>query len=127
MRTPTQEFWAGRPALYRVYDASGRLIYIGASHNLPVRFRGHELNTWWYGLIAKVRIEVHPTREAALAAEAVAIQEEQPAFNIRGNGRDWSDLSPWTLDDFRYCKQWLHSGLYRRVPMAALPHLEEIA
>jgi hypothetical protein len=72
-----------RPQVYRVFDATGRLIYIGASRAVAGRFEVHERLSWWYGLIDRIDTVDYPTMEAAFAAEIVAIQEEQPAFNAR--------------------------------------------
>lgn len=72
-----------QPAVYRVYDKDGRLIYIGASVDVQSRLVTHERYSWWHGLIAEVTTTDYPTADAALAAELVAIQEEQPAFNVR--------------------------------------------
>lgn len=29
--SPTKKFWKGRPVVYRAYDKTGRLIYVGAT------------------------------------------------------------------------------------------------
>lgn len=73
------------PVVYRVYDKTDRLIYVGASRSVVDRMVVHKANTWWFELVARVEFDPHPTMEAAFAAESVAIQEMQPAFNVRDN------------------------------------------
>jgi predicted GIY-YIG superfamily endonuclease len=70
------------PVVYRVYDTTGRLIYIGSTRDIVSRFAQHERLSWWHELVADVQTVAYPTQDAAAAAEQVAIQEEQPAFNV---------------------------------------------
>jgi hypothetical protein len=106
-------WWYHRPVLYRVFDADDRLIYVGASHVLHFRMQTHEARSWWYGLARRVAWEFHPTKESAFAAESVALQEEQPVFNVRGTGRAEDDFSHWTTEDARACEQWVREDLLR--------------
>lgn len=104
--TPTQTYWKGRPALYRVFDRSGRLIYVGQSINLPQRVSEHRSQSWWWKpLTKKLRVKLHPTVEAAKAAEKVAIQEERPVFNSMGYG-DWRDRPYWSPADHKLYYRW---------------------
>jgi predicted GIY-YIG superfamily endonuclease len=91
------------PVVYRVYDKSGRLIYVGASCRLENRLNNHRTISWWYGLMDRVETEPHPTREAAMAAEAEVIRTEQPAFNSHHIGPRKGEL---TDDDVRVCREW---------------------
>lgn len=88
--------------VYRVYDADERLIYIGATSDLMKRWDAHEALSWWYELAERVDAEPYPTRYAAFAAEMVAIQEEQPAFNIRHR----TDGPELTGADADLARQW---------------------
>lgn len=104
--TPTQTFWRDRPAVYRVFDETGRLIYVGQSIKVPHRLAEHRSQSWWYRLLAaKVRVELHPTQDAAKAAEKIAIQEERPVFNAMGYG-DWRDRPYWSTDDHELYATW---------------------
>ena len=106
--------------MYRLYDAADRLIYIGASHHLPLRMRGHELRSWFYSLVRRVDFTDYPTREDALAAEAIAIQEEAPVYNVmhrQGHYR-FRDFADWTADDVRICSEWLAASPNNMVPLA---------
>ena len=93
--------------MYRVYDAGDRLIYVGSTTNLSRRmYRGHSHFSWWFDLVARVESESFPSRYDAYASEAVAIQEEQPAFNIVNTGRD-GEFDHLTDDDLAACRNWL--------------------
>jgi predicted DNA-binding transcriptional regulator AlpA len=67
--------------LYRHFDEAGALLYVGISLSALNRLMAHMDDSAWYWSIAKVTIEVHPTREAAEAAERQAIRNERPLFN----------------------------------------------
>lgn len=70
-------------ALYRHFDAEGRLLYVGISLSAIQRLSQH-LASAWAKDIRNVTVEILPTREDALAAEATAIREEQPLHNRCG-------------------------------------------
>lgn len=78
MTRPTQ--------LYRHFDRDGVLLYVGISLNAVSRLSSHVTSSDWCGQIANVSVELHPTRQAALAAEKKAIKSERPAFNKIHNG-----------------------------------------
>ena len=97
-----------RPVVYRVFDANGRLIYIGSTRDLVSRFAQHERLSWWHELIADVTAVAYPEMDAARAAEEVAIQEEQPAFNVR-HTTDGPVLTP---ADAEVAWRWRQAGGY---------------
>lgn len=68
-------------ALYRFYDESGRLLYVGMTGNLPQRIADHEVKRW-YTLVAEIKIEWFPHKAAARLAERRAISGERPRYNI---------------------------------------------
>ncbi len=112
--------WNFRPVVYRLYDADDRLIYIGASHHLPERMRAHELSSWFYSLIYRLDYADYPTRFDALAAEAVAIQEEAPVFNVRHRQEHYRDrdFADWTAEDIHACREWLRTNAIHLVPQS---------
>lgn len=69
-------------ALYRHFDAAGRLLYVGISLNAVARLSQHRQCSAWFREIARVEIEWHPSREAACEAEVQAIRSEQPLHNV---------------------------------------------
>lgn len=73
--------------LYRLFDAAGVLLYVGIGGNPGRRFEQHRGDKLWWGQVARVTLEHHPTREAALAAELDAIQIEHPRHNIAGRAQ----------------------------------------
>lgn len=77
--TPTPR----RAAVYRLYDASGALLYIGSAYDPSQRYRSHRSKPWW-GQVARRAEDWHPNRAAAFAAEAALIETEQPRFNSVG-------------------------------------------
>ncbi|MFE2164852.1 GIY-YIG nuclease family protein [Streptomyces sp. NPDC059447] len=84
-----------RTALYRLYDADGRLLYVGISANPEQRWKGHEVYSGrWWALVTEKVIEWHADRELALAHEFLAIWREAPAHNRRRtppNTSNWSN------------------------------------
>lgn len=71
-------------ALYRHFDAAGRLLYVGISLSVVARTARHMMYAHWSRQVATISIERHPTRDKALAAEAAAIVAEHPLHNIAG-------------------------------------------
>lgn len=72
-----------RTALYRFFDASGVLLYVGITDNPSKRWNEHAISkraTWW-STVAKKTLEWYPSRDAADAAETQAINVERPLHN----------------------------------------------
>jgi len=72
-------------ALYRFFDAGGRLLYIGISLNPGVRWKQHRADKPWWTEVATVTVEAHPDRTAVQAAEREAIRAERPRYNVAHN------------------------------------------
>lgn len=68
-----------RTALYRLYDASDRLLYIGIAKDTKKRWKDHELIQRWWHLVARHTITWLPSREQALAVEEKTVREETPS------------------------------------------------
>lgn len=71
-------------ALYRHYDATGRLLYVGITNNPGSRWKGHRDKPWWL-YVDTTRIERFGSRAEVEAAEAAAIKAERPWWNITHN------------------------------------------
>jgi predicted GIY-YIG superfamily endonuclease len=69
-----ESFW-----LYRLWTASGRLMYVGVTVNPRARIDAHQ-RTFGDMLHHSTWVE-YETREESLDAEAAAIRDESPAFN----------------------------------------------
>ena len=122
--------------LYRHFDRSGTLLYVGISLSALQRLGQHADHSHWYGSIARVDIEEFSTREEALAAEREAIQNEKPLHNIAHSGvgrvarandlrrmeeslkaldRSLVVCPVYTLDDARKVLQVSHKAMRRLV------------
>jgi hypothetical protein len=73
-----------RCAVYRHFDGAGTLLYVGCAKDPDERLRTHRRSSPWAADIAKITVEWHPDRAAALAAEDKAIATEYPKWNVRG-------------------------------------------
>lgn len=67
--------------LYRHFDSTGKLLYIGISLNEFNRFKQHMVNSNWSTDTAYTHYERFNTREEALDAERLAIMDEKPVYN----------------------------------------------
>jgi predicted GIY-YIG superfamily endonuclease len=83
--------------LYRFYDATGRLLYIGIALDFLERWRKHRKKSWW-PLVARMDIEQHPNRAAVFAAERQAIIIEKPVHNRQHNEAVWDAMPPGLLE-----------------------------
>lgn len=74
----------GQTAVYRIYDGSGSLLYVGMGNNPMNRWSSHAARHAWWAEAASFRVEWYATREEAQAVEKRAIQSEDPKHNIHG-------------------------------------------
>jgi predicted GIY-YIG superfamily endonuclease len=74
--------------LYRHYDASGCLLYVGISIDPLKRQYQHFKTANWRALIQKITIETFASREAACEAEATAIRDEKPKLQCSSPSSD---------------------------------------
>jgi len=76
---------AGNPrqVLYRMFDADDALLYVGVSMNVAQRFAAHRSDKQWWGDIARITLSHFATRREVLVAEATAIREERPLYNVQ--------------------------------------------
>lgn len=72
----------GPTQLYRHFDASGTLLYVGISLGVMHRLAQHMSGSPWTADIARVEVMRFETRAEALRAEREAIQIEKPLHNI---------------------------------------------
>lgn len=96
--------------VYRCFDASDRLLYVGFTLSPPRRLKQHQDKSVWFHLVSRTAIEEFDTRDAALAAERRAIYSENPICNIHCNASvDASLLSK--LHDLRHAPRPSLHGL----------------
>lgn len=72
-----------RTALYRIWDASGRLLYVGISLSVIKRLMDHRTTSEWFEHLDTLRVTWYETRSSALQAETAAIKSECPIYNIK--------------------------------------------
>lgn len=70
--------------LYRWFDVNGDVLYVGITSQPAQRFDTHKAESDWWEVAVMCRLERFSTRTEALAAEATAIQSEQPLYNRAG-------------------------------------------
>lgn len=69
--------------VYRAFGADGSLLYVGVTSNPALRVGKHaSTRPWWPREVRDVSWETYDNREAALAAERKAIEEEHPRYNV---------------------------------------------
>ena len=106
-------------ALYRHYDASGALLYVGVTRN-PARRLGDHLNgAFWGKMSASVAIEWHESRDAAVKAEWRAIHAENPLFNIRRETAEPSAKDGVTAKTRSVFGAWLRNAGLKQKKVAA--------
>lgn len=77
-----------RTALYRHFDSTDALLYVGISLSAVHRLAQHKRSASWFKDIARVEVEWFSTRAEAIAAEREAICDEAPKHNIVGRTID---------------------------------------
>ena len=71
--------------LYRMFDADGRLLYVGISSDVGKRLKQHSQDKDWWKQVATVGVEHHKSRRHAAVAEREAIIAEKPLWNLTYN------------------------------------------
>lgn len=69
--------------LYRFFDASDQLIYVGITGVPYTRWEEHRSRASWWTAATSVRLEHFTSRRAAELAERRAIEGEGPLHNLR--------------------------------------------
>jgi len=92
--------------LYRAFDSSNRLLYVGISGKWSERLHQHERESEWMELTDYVKIERFDTRQEVSEAEKLAIVNEKPIYNKQYN-QEWE--SP--QNHFQKLKRWLIDGV----------------
>lgn len=70
--------------LYRFYDESGQLLYVGMTIDPSSRFRSHRYDKAWWDQIAKITLQKYDRSDELARAELHAIRVERPRYNIAG-------------------------------------------
>lgn len=67
--------------VYRFYDRSGTLLYVGMTGRLLMRPQQHEQTQPWWNEVATMTVEHYPDRPSASFAEKAAVRAENPLYN----------------------------------------------
>lgn len=84
----SQEPTPERTALYRLYDADDRLLYVGITSNPRVRWWTHARDKSWWGEVVRKEVEWFERRKSAEHVEKAEIEGGGPAYNRTFNA-DW--------------------------------------
>lgn len=76
--------------LYRMFDANGKLLYVGMTQRGLARFDSHKQDKYWWREVATITIEHYDDHKTLAAAETTAIKNEQPAHNTVHSTIDWT-------------------------------------
>lgn len=79
-----------KTALYRHFDTTGRLLYVGISISAGTRTEQHRRASAWFEDVTRIEIQWHPNRAAAEAAEWKAIKNEKPLYNKAFSRKGWA-------------------------------------
>ncbi|MER5461640.1 GIY-YIG nuclease family protein [Streptomyces sp. NPDC002668] len=74
-----------RTAVYRMFDAKDRLLYIGISSAPTKRWVQHSVDKEWWNEAARFTLDWRESRAEALHVEAEAIKGEKPIHNVVHN------------------------------------------
>ena len=86
-------------SLYRYYDASNVLLYVGVSHNPFLREVQHRQLKDMH-LVETIKIIWFNDRREALGAEQVAIDNEKPLWNVAGVKKNKVAPKKWVKVDY---------------------------
>ena len=70
-----------RTALYRIRGEAERLLYVGITNCVPIRWNGHQSSQPWWDELRSLTVEWFDKRTDAEAAEKAAIRAEKPKYN----------------------------------------------
>ena len=77
--------------LYRFFNSSDQLLYIGITMNPPSRFRAHASNKSWWSEVSRITVSQFESRTQLAKAERDAIKAEKPKYNVMHN-KDYEGL-----------------------------------
>lgn len=69
--------------LYRFFDSEDRLLYVGITCRPGVRFSEHSKEKTWWIEVDRITLEKFESRDELFNAEQVAIEKENPIYNVQ--------------------------------------------
>lgn len=82
-----------RTAVYRFFDATGELLYVGLTNNTTTRWDYHARRKPWWSDVARKTVTWYDDRPTAARVEAQAIRTESPKWNVVIPSEDGTRLS----------------------------------
>lgn len=79
--------------VYRMYSSDNELLYVGETCNIRSRLKAHMKDKPWWNDITSIRVDSYVDRKSGKLAEAIAIRDECPKYNI-SNPVPSCELSP---------------------------------
>lgn len=76
--------------VYRAFDPSGQLLYVGRTKRFRERMTSHRRLSAWWAEATSITIEAYATQVDAAHAERAAIANERPRFNRPDGGGEAS-------------------------------------
>jgi len=77
-----------RTAVYRLYDMTDVLLYVGISKDFGRRWKQHASMQPWWGAVDHQTVYWYPSRNDALLVEKTAITSERPVHNRQHAPKD---------------------------------------
>lgn len=68
--------------IYRVFDSSDQLLYLGITGNPRLRLKAHKSKPWFQDAARFVWSDVGADRRVALDAETAALTAERPLYTL---------------------------------------------
>lgn len=87
------ERWPQCTYVYRIYDHTDRLLYVGMTDHLRKRLRDHKSKPWG-GAAFRVEWDLWDDREAAGREEWRLIRRHRPPWNVEMNSDDFYEPEP---------------------------------
>lgn len=81
-RNPEELVQAGPTWLYKAYNQSGNLLYVGITSQPTRRMTIHKCKSIWWEDKEKVTWQIFSSRKSAMQAETFIISSECPVFNV---------------------------------------------
>jgi predicted GIY-YIG superfamily endonuclease len=84
-------------AVYRIYDATNHLLYVGLTNDLTTRWYDHATRKgWWKTEAHHFEARWYASRAIARAEEVKAIRTERPKYNVSEASLPLRDVVPRT-------------------------------
>jgi hypothetical protein len=110
-----------RTALYRLFDADDRLLYLGIAKLPEFRWARHaHVQPWWH-LVARKTVVWYPSRGEAAIAEEELTATEKPLYDRSAEGVKHHAVERFDdTDGHRRVLEWLKQEVERIEPGARL-------